>query len=301
MGRVLGVNLSTLPPQFPDFKAGRTLILDGDSLAYKAAATSKRLDTAIRKFQSMVLTEMFVTASQYATVHLTAQGCAKAGRGNIIGVKPYQGNRKGKDKPPLLEPTREAVCLPEHRMEEFECRLHFDIEADDAMMIQAYSLKEDGLIWSEDKDLRMTPYPYWDMPLGIVRAGEPVGYVEEAFTPSGTRKVVGQGPMFFWAQMLMGDTADNVQGILKLGGNLCGAAAAYKALKDVKCINSAANLVIDGYRAIDQNPLPEGYFMWLLRYRDDSFWKYLQELKLSEQNRSFINECVKRQWFRKPD
>ena len=301
MAVVLGVDLSTVPAQFPDFTLGRTLILDGDSLAYKAAATSKRLDTAIRKFQSMVLTEMFVTASQFCTVHLTAVTCAKAGRGNIIGVKPYQGQRKGKDKPPLLEPLREAVCTREHAMAEFDCKLHFDVEADDAMMMQAYLLKDDGLIWSEDKDLRMTPYPYWDMELGIAMKGEPEGYLKQAYTPGGSLKIVGQGPKFFWCQMLMGDSADNVQGITRLHGKLCGPAGAFAALDPIKGIDNIANFVLDGYRAVDQNPLPEGYFLWLLRRHGDSFWHYLQELNLTEENRAFVNECVTREWFKRAD
>lgn len=297
MAVVLGVDLSTVPAQFPDFTLGRTLILDGDSLAYKASATSKRLDTAIRKFQSMVLTEMFVTASQFCTVHLTAVTCAKAGRGNIIGVKPYQGQRKGEDKPPLLEPLREAVCTREHAMVEFDCKLHFDVEADDAMMMQAYLLKDDGLIWSEDKDLRMTPYPYWDMELGIAMKGEPEGYLKQAYTPGGTLKIVGQGPKFFWCQMLMGDSADNVQGITRLHGKLCGPAGAFAALDPIQGIDNIANFVLDGYRAVDQNPWPEAYFLWLLRYPGDSAYAYINSLNISPENREFLDECVRRHWF----
>ena len=143
----------------------------------------------------------------------------------------------------------------------------------------------------------MTPYPYYDIKAGAVRAGEPFGWLQPSCTPAGTVKLVGQGPLFFWAQMLMGDTADNVQGILRFDEKKCGPSGAYQALKDVKDIHEAANTVISGYRAIDQNPLPEGWMLWLLRWEGDTFWQYLQELNISDDNRRFLEDCAGRKWF----
>lgn len=294
---VKGVDVAALPSQFDGYVQGRTLILDGDGPAYVVSSTVKRLDTAIRRFQQAVLTEMFMTKAQLCRVHFTASGSHKAGRFSIKAVKPYQGNRKGKAKPALLEPLRQAMSNPENWLEEFDVILHHVLEADDGMMQDAYRLKGDGIIWSDDKDLRMTPYPYYDKASGVVRPGEPFGHLEMKYTGAGTAKCVGQGPLFFWAQMLMGDTADNIQGVLRLDGKQCGPAGAYAALAKAKDINDAANTVLDAYRAIDQNPLPEGWLLWLLRYEGDTFWKYLGELELSESNRNYIALCATQDWF----
>ena len=110
-------------------------------------------------------------------------------------------------------------------------------------------------------------------------------------------KLVGQGPLFFWAQMLMGDTADNIQGVLRYRGKLCGPGVAYEALRDAKDIDEAANIVIDAYRAIDQNPIPEGYLLWLQRWPGDHVVTYFNSVGLSDENRRFIYECYHREWY----
>lgn len=144
----------------------------------------------------------------------------------------------------------------------------------------------------------MTPYPYWEKEQGLIIPTQTVGSIELGYTPAGTPKLKGHGPLFFWAQMMMGDTADHIQGILRYQGKTCAAVGAYNALMHVSTIHDAANLVIDGYRAIDQNPLPEGWMLWLLRYDGDNVWKYLSELTLTAANRDYINECAGRVWFR---
>lgn len=301
-GGTFGLDLGTLPEQFKGCVPGRTLLLDGDSICYAVASTVKRMDTAVRRYQQRVLELLFLTQSQTVRIHLTAKGCQKAGRGLVRGVKPYQGNRKGKAKPALLEPLREALMLRENWLPEFETVvLHREIEADDGIIQDSYRLKEDSVVWSEDKDLRMTPYPYFDIEKCRVSPSEPFGWVAPKYTPAGTLKAIGQGPLFFWLQMLMGDTADNVSGLTRHEGRLCGPARALEVLTPCQDIHEAGNAVLDGYRAIDQNPLPEGWMLWLLRWPGDNFWQYLQEINLSKENREFVNECVTREWFAQPE
>lgn len=297
---VKGVDLNALPDQFQGCVAGRTLILDGDGPAYRCAATVKRLDTAVRRFQQEVLTQMFNTQSQDAIVHLTARDSLKAGRFNVIATKPYQGQRKSKDKPPLLEPLREAMAMRENWLPEFTVVMNRALEADDGMMHDAYRLKDSGVIWSDDKDLRMTPYPYFEKDKGQVVGSMPFGYIDLKYTPSGTPKLIGQGPLFFWAQMLMGDTADNVAGLTSMDGKQCGTVAAFNALKSVGTLQDAANLVVGKYRENNQNVLPEGWLLWLLRWPGDNFWNYLMEFQWTPENERFIHECSTREWFRTP-
>lgn len=276
---------------------GRTLIIDGDGPCYVAAATVKTLPTAIRRWQMEILTQMFLAECADGEVELTHETSTKAGRYSIKAIKPYQGQRTG-PKPPLLSAVREAVAMHDNRLPDFSVNMNYTLEADDTMIMRAYVLKENGVIRSDDKDLRMTPYNYWDIKRGIMLPPDPVGQLWMEETAS-KRTCKGHSLKFFWAQMLMGDTADNIKGILTLDGKTCADVGAYNALHPIKDINEVANFVIDAYRSINQNPLPEGWLLWLLRWPGDNFWNYLSELQISPANRSFLDDCVARDWYHK--
>lgn len=293
---IQGIDTSALADQFQSAVPGRTLIIDGDGPCYVAASTVKRLDTALRNFQQEILKRMFLTGASDCRIHLTARDSDKHGRFRVKAGKPYQGNRKHKSKPSLLEPLRELVADNSTWLDDYSVLLHRELEADDGMIQDAYRLGDNGVICSEDKDLRMTPYPYYEIDRGQVQPGQLVGWVSIKHTPSGTPKLTGQGPLFFWAQMLMGDTADNVQGVARYNGKLCGAVGAFDVLKDVTCINDAANIVLDAYREINQNAVAEGWLLWLTRWHKDNVIQYMRELNLTGANRDFIEDCVLRDW-----
>lgn len=295
---VQGVDTSALPDQFNSAVQGRTLILDGDGPCYVAAATVKRLDTALRNFQTEVLKRMFMAGASDCRIHLTARSSDKHGRFRVIAEKPYQGQRKGKSKPSLLEPLRELVADNSTWLDDYSVILHRELEADDGMIQDAYLLGENGVISSEDKDLRMTPYPYYEAERGQVMPSQPVGWIGLKHTPSGTAKLTGQGPLFFWAQMLSGDTADNIAGVRTYAGQKCGVVGTFGVLKDVQCIHAAANLVLDAYRAVDQNPVAEGWLLWLTRWHKDNVIQYMQSLELSTENAAFVHECTHRVWVK---
>lgn len=301
---IKGLDLSKVKADQQDMsklKLGRTLILDGDGPAYRAAATSKRLDTAVRRFQSAVLTELMMTGCSSATVHLTHRTSHKNGRHHVIATKPYQGNRKGKSKPPLLELLRDTLVDRDNWLPEFTVEMQYAIEADDSMIIQAHQLGADGVIWSDDKDLRCTPYLFYEQSMGQVQSAEPHGYIEEKYTPAGTLKVLGRGPVFFWAQMLMGDSADNIAGVQRLDGKLCGPAGALSVLRHVRNRDEAANIVVDAYRAIDQNVVAEGFLLHLLQHPKDHVYDYMLSFDLSTKNHQFVQDCMERKWLEMPE
>jgi len=291
------VDIQAQPAMFEGAVTGRTLILDADSACYAATADVAQYATAIRRFTTLVYEAMFLTKADHCRAHLTPKGCIKNNRGRMLGVKPYQGNRQGKNKPPLLEMLRENASGLFQPHENVEIYAHYQYEADDAVMMDAYAI-EDAVVWSEDKDLLIVPCPLYDIKKHkITYIDNRFGYLDLRTTNGGKVKVTGRGTAFFWFQMLAGDTADNVKGILSYGGRLCGETTAYRLLKNITEESDAANLVLDEYRKINQNPLPEAWCLWLLRWAGDTCYEYITSLDLSDENRTFLEECYERKWF----
>ena len=279
---------------------GRVLLLDGDSYCYELAAKYKQLETMLRHYETRVREVMFLTKSDAARVHLTPKGCHKNGRHLLNTVKPYQGNRQGKPKPPLLEQLRGSLEHYFSVIPDIMVFNHYDIEADDALMIDTYAIPNTCLV-SADKDLQIACTPSYCMTDYIetrLPQGNRFGQIYETMTTGGKFKVKGKGTSFFWWQMLAGDKADNVQGIQKYLGKLCGDVGAYNALASIRCEHEAANLVLSGYMDIDQNPLPEAAALWLLRAPNDTAEGYIASLNLNNDVRSFINDCYQREWKR---
>jgi hypothetical protein len=96
--------------------------------------------------------------------------------------------------------------------------VHLDQEADDGMAQANYVAMRHGqpsmsIIVSKDKDLRMVPGLHWDFDTEtVVCVGDPFGTIWIDDTKS-SKTLKGWGTKFFWAQCLMGDTADNIQGL----------------------------------------------------------------------------------------
>lgn len=285
--------------RFDTLGTSGVLLLDGDSFCYEASAGARSLPVALGKFKQKVLETMYLLRCNECRVHLTAKGSTKVHRGKLLGELPYQGNRNGKVKPPLLEPLRIAAAqdgvFPSDTG--VSVTLHHFLEADDALIIDAYRLPK-TLMYSPDKDLRLTPGPWYDVNTGrIDEIGDRYGWAEY---DADKGKIVGHGTKFFWAQMLHGDQADNVKGLLSVHGSKCGQVAAGSILKYCVTEEDAANVVIGLYRVIDQNPLPEAYAMWLLRTDDDEFIKYLFSLRLTAANMQFIQDCWYNRTWRLP-
>lgn len=280
--------LEGLSDQFERAVSGRTLILDSDFPAYQAAATVKKLPTALTRFQTLVETEVFLTSAMNVQVHLTPRGCTKCRRYDYPTAKPYQENREGKAKPVLLEPLRMAI--PNHDWpEHWSVHSWRDREADDGMMMHSIQLGDRGVVSSGDKDLCITPNPYWISDEGRLDIiDNRFGWIKHKQTPGGADKVVGHGTKFFWAQMLMGDSADNVKGILRYKGALCGPMATWAALQHIDNEDEAANLVLQAYADIGQDFLAEAQCLWLRRSLDDCAFRYLSELDLKPQLREWM-------------
>lgn len=114
----------------------------------------------------------------------------------------YKGNRKA-DKPTNFE------AIKEHLVVAHNARIAFGMEADDMLAIRHRENPSDSIICSLDKDLDQIEGRHYKW--AMWRNGE-------VWKPSLIYEVDGESAMkFFWKQMLMGDAADNIKGIPKIG------------------------------------------------------------------------------------
>lgn len=289
--------------QFDGYVAGRVLLCDADSTVYVAAATTKNIETAKTRFCSGVLTAKFLANAQSVRIELTAAECKKAGRYKLRGVKLYQSNRDKDRKPGLVEPLRKAIGrnmfnIPDG--EDWYVHLNFDVEADDTLIMDAWTLGlEHAVIYSADKDLRCWPGRFLDpYDNKVLEPCKGIGTLWWHETKS-DKSLIGHGPIFFWAQMLMGDSADAIAGLVK-----CGKQRAWDLLgsyQETEDESAVAELVLREYMAKDQNPWPEAVALWLLRTPEYTFAAHLNTLTLSKELRVWLHKKLMEKWYEESD
>lgn len=302
-------------PLFDKNEEATTLHVDADGLIYKVAATTNNLETAKRRYVNEVLTLHFLADAALTRLHLTPKHCTKAGRFKVIATKPYQGNRAGSKKPELVEPLRYAVGREQLKLPpEIQVVFNDVYEADDSVVT---SCTEDpkAIFYSEDKDLnclrnkRLCQHELRVLPLV---AGMGWLALKEL---SSSKKVDGRGPVFFWAQMLMGDTADNIKGITKANGKLCGPAKTFELLQEFLITQSdsalphpvipttteqdIARFVLNLYMGNAQNPWPEAWLLWLYPKEGYNFHSHMKDMGLLDDSELgiWLKQQLKSKWF----
>jgi DNA polymerase-1 len=258
-----GIDLSDLKHDTPEPMrvapqvAGRVCHIDADFLAYQVSYDDDK-GVQEMKHNCDISVEMMrlMSGAEKVVLHLTPKGSDKGGRYDIALQKEYQGNRKDKPKPKFLHVMREWM----HK--ERGATLHMHCEADDGMSIAQYKAiaegnKELSIIATKDKDLTMVPGLMLDWDTGeITGIDDELGFI--ILVVSGkAKKIRGRGWKFFWAQMLMGDSADNIQGLPKVCDleycptgkfKACGPVLTYEILSTINDNKKAFQVVRDLYR-----------------------------------------------------
>lgn len=179
----------------------------------------------------------------------------------IEGNKPYKANRKKIEKPFYYDEVREYL-INNHDA------IVVKGEADDALGIEQtkYGLK--SVVVSIDKDLLQIPGNHYNtMSNKLIVSFDP-GMLYLDKQKSGL-KCWGTGFKFFCAQMMLGDTADNIEGLVGYGPK-----KVFTILEQLKKIDELWGAVVSHYeimRKTEQNLWGTANLLWIRRQEGQTF------------------------------
>ena len=257
------------------------LLIDADLIAYEASAAAEMVDEGyeIRNFDWVIgYTDDLVEGIKEAVGGVTSTELFITGDNNfrfdIATVKPYKGNRKDKEKPFYLPSVRKLLEVKYNAL-----KVH-GMEADDILAIEAVKYNSDEVcIASRDKDLRQVPCWQYSWEVGRQPEWGPelvdsIGELEATYSnkvlasgePSkAIKKLSGTGLRWFYAQCIVGDSADNIPGLEGKGAGL-----AYELLRDAQTEKEMFYAVLGAYEfKYEHNArerlLEQGRLLWMCR------------------------------------
>lgn len=249
-------------------------LVDADMIIYEAAACGEDRETGeIFSFDycaSLVDKRLLEIADAIGTtepLRLFVTGDNNF-RFDVATVKPYKGNRK-QEKPWHWKNVRAYI-------ESLGAEVAEGMEADDLM---AMCQTENTVICTRDKDLRQVPGWHYGWELGSqpefkLQYVDEIGEIELVTKTNSegkvkSREIKGTGLKFFYAQLIVGDTVDNIPGLPKAGPVL-----AYQLLVDTITEGEMFSAVREAYRRYygdeaDERLLEQGQLLWMCRAKDE--------------------------------
>lgn len=164
----------------------------GDTLLEREQVVIPGPKTHALQVAKMRMQEMKKRYGDNMEVYLKAEGATNY-RDDVATLHPYKGNR-GTTKPYWMEAVREYL-LTTWKAVPIDGK-----EADDQIATRAFEASKQCIICSPDKDLDQIVGLHWNYSK----------QVEYFISPEEAR-------LFFWTQVLAGDTADNIKGCWKIG------------------------------------------------------------------------------------
>ena len=172
----------------------RKALVDADIFCYRAgfATNDEPVEEAISAFNHLVASAVLDSGCVEYQLYITGKTNF---RNDVAKTAVYKGNRKGVDKPIHID------ALRDHAMTAWEAIMSDGEEADDLIAIEATRRGVlNSIIVSVDKDFLQVPGLFYN----------PVK--KQHITVD-----AWSGLFFFYQQILMGDTADNIIGLRGIG------------------------------------------------------------------------------------
>ena len=215
-------------------------LVDGDLVAYRCSATCKEddpVDVAIYRVEKLLREIVEAAGCDEYQVWLTGSNNFRK------EINPnYKANRKDMVPPVYLQDCREFLVV------EHGAKLAHNMEADDMLGINQ---TDDTIIASLDKDLLMIPGKHFNWTKQIL--GDYTMVTDE------------MGWKHFWKQMLIGDTSDNIKGVVGLGPVKAG-----KLIDPLETNEECMEAVLSKYDDLDRF-LINAHCLWIMRHKE-SIW-----------------------------
>ncbi len=221
----------------------KVLLIDGDILVYNIAHVVEKINSydgeklsnyPLMKVQEMVEKKMdyILFACPHDVVELYLTSTDKSNfRYAEAKTLPYKENRKGKPKPFHYNAIRQFL------MNRYKAVVIIGKEADDELSLRATQEMAKGghpIIATSDKDLNMiecTIYNIGQSKMVKYESGHfDIGYLwkeikmmkkkhkeKDTYLKKTNTSLKGRGLMWFYAQMILGDIADNIPGVKGVG------------------------------------------------------------------------------------
>lgn len=217
------------------------LLIDSDTLAYVAAIMAEDYDeSAVRYNVDKMLEDTLIECNDFNFM------CFLTGKTNFrYDVYPeYKANRKDQPKPKYLDVARQRL------IDEYKATVSDGCEADDLVSIEQYKRANEATVVHIDKDLNQI-----------------VGW---HYNPRKKERYLvspNDAIRFFYEQLLVGDTADNVKGAKGIGPK--------KAAKILdQCENEQEMFVaVRDVYGCDQELLMNAQVLWIQKAEGD-IWKW---------------------------
>ena len=212
-------------------------LLDADIFCYRVGfATNDEHENTAIETMAVFLEDLLMFDLVDADEHELFLTGKTNFRNEVAVTVPYKGNRKDVKKPKHLPLLREYLQMA------WGASVSDGQEADDDIAIRATELGEESIIVSIDKDFLQVPGWHYNF----------VKKVKKFVTPE-------DGLRFFYKQILMGDSADNIKGIFRVGEK-----KATKMLADLKTEQQFYQCCVEGLG--EERVLENARLLWLRRY-----------------------------------
>ncbi len=288
-------------------------LIDADCVAYWAAAGCDDMtkDAAFKRCKDRMEVILDQIQAQENRCYLTGR---RNFRDKVATYQQYKGNRYDKNGNRITPQPKWLQHVRDYLIDHYNAVLCDGQEADDALAIAQVKCNASrdwhSIISSIDKDLRIIPGLHHDMNSNYIEEVDELGYLMIDVK----KKVRGAGLKFFYAQLLMGDSADWIPGLpkvtadikerfgqgIRLGG--CGPMAAYKILHDAESEAELLERVIYCYESywdgdhfyinwrtgekvfptIDQILTEQGQLLWMRR-EENQMWQPPYDLLKDEE------------------
>lgn len=221
-------------------------LIDADTIAYRSvfAQGSDTVGGCIEKIND-ILDNIFHSVEYHLNTNKVEYTLFLTGSNNFRKKidETYKGQRP-KEKPVMLNFARHYIH------EEYPTVITEGEEADDAIAIVATANYPNAVIVSIDKDFRQVPCTLYNP------AKETWEEIDE-----------WNGLLFFYQQMLVGDTADNIKGVNKVGP-----VKAAKLLDGATTEQELWNRCVEAYEGDVERAIKNGRLLWLRRY-ENQIWE----------------------------